>query len=502
MITKNDNLTIYPLFWVYHDFWQYTKTVLVPDYYGYKAVTKNFDHLGHIHFFIPGFSIQDLKTQQAYNGKQYYKYKLNELWSPNSLDPNQQYNLKIIGKPKWYFYIEEYWRRIYIQQWEYSDNDSNVSGIVGKRGIKWDASLPQHTRGIFREGKDNYFFYTDLCRTLPIEYWKNEEKTVRDHYLRLNNANEEYLTFYKTLNSDHWNKSVNSISTPQWDFTSDYPKLIDESIPPSYNLVDNKTEYCDYYTHFDEFTIPREYTCKGDFAYFDSVINSNNGEVPANERFKSWSDEDGARINYADRYFISPTIEYQKVIHKNWERLDGWEERDLENEEIGENFGDGYEQEIEIPFKKNVNGEFKIQSPFSDDNGRVYPPGEYFHDVVDEKDKLYFRNDIDEKTKEPKFNNYELELFYNKPRETFCYPNVYDVKSADGAVKNLFKNWQGRIPSEYPIDGMWVEQCLGAIVKAKVKVITEDMFGGRKTNWIEVTNFKIDDPFEGKDFLG
>ena len=502
MLTENNNLTIYPLFWVYHDFWEYTKTVLVPDYYGYKAVTKTYDHLGHIHFFIPGFSIQNLKTQQAYNGKQYYKYDLNELWSPNSLDPNQQYNVKIIGKPKWYFYIEEYWRRVYIQQWEYVDNDTNTTSFIGKKGLKWDASLPQHTRGIFREGKDNYFFYTDLCRTLPIEYWKNENKTVRDHYLRLNNSTPEYLAYYDSLGSSKWTRGVNSIATPEWDFSNDYPSLIDETIPPAYNPDDNKINYCDYYTHFDEFTIPRNYTCKGDYSYLDSLITSNNGEVPVSERYKSWSDEDGARINYADRYFIAPTMEYQKVIHKNWERLDGYEERDLEDEETGFNFGDGYQQEIEIPFRKEVDGEIKIQSPFSDDNGKVYPPGEYFHGVVKDEDKLYFRHDIDEKTGEVKYNNYELELFYNRPRETFCYPNVYDATSSNGSDKNLYTGWESRIPSGYPIDGMWVEQCLGALVKAKVKVITEDMFGGRQINWIETTNFMIDDPFEGKDYLG
>lgn len=502
MTSENNNLTIYPLFWTYHDFWEYTKTVLVPDRYGYKSNISKYNHLGHIHFFIPGFSIQNLKTQQAYNGTQYYKYNLEELWSPNSNDPNQQNNIKIIGKPKWYFYIEEYWRRIYIQQWENDDNDNNITSFLGKKGIKFDASLPQHTRGVFREGKDNYFFYTDLCRTLPIEYWKDENKTTRDHYLRINNSKKEYLEFYKTLGSSEWKRSVDTISTPEWDFSNDYPELIDETIPPAYNVADNKVNYWDYYTHFDEFTIPRNYTCTGDYSYLNSTILDNNGEVPLSERYKSWSDEDGARINYADRYFISPTIEYQKVIHKNWERLDGFEDRDLEDEETGNIFGDGYNQEILIPFRKNVNGEIKIQSPFSDDDGKVYPPGEYFHDVVKDKDKLYFRNDIDETTGEVKYNNYQLELLYNKPRKTFCYPDVYDAIPTEGLTKKLYSDWESRIPSGYPIDGVWVEQCLGAIVKAKVKVITEDMFGGRQENWIELTNFSIDDPFEGKDYLG
>jgi hypothetical protein len=36
--------------------------------------------------------------------------------------------------------------------------------------------------------------------------------------------------------------------------------------------------------------------------------------------------------SYPDRYYIYPIIEYQKVIHKNYERPDGWEDRDIEDE--------------------------------------------------------------------------------------------------------------------------------------------------------------------------
>ena len=185
------SLEFYPLYWVYHDFWNYKKSTLKRDKNGDHINTKTYDHYGHMHFFMPGFYTQQMNTQQAYTGFQTYEFNLSELWGPRSKDVNQQYNFSVVGNPKWYFYIEEYWRRIYIQNWDYKNNHSGQS-FLGKKGIKYDASLPEHTRGIFRQTKDNYFFYSDLCRTLPIEYWKNQDKTIRDHYLRLNNDSQEY----------------------------------------------------------------------------------------------------------------------------------------------------------------------------------------------------------------------------------------------------------------------------------------------------------------------
>jgi hypothetical protein len=256
---------------------------------------------------------------QAFQGEQVYNFELKDKWGPNSTDPNQAKNITLIGKPIWRFYIEEYWRRIYIQPWEdsiannkltenidikkiadyistdkclvkeslfsrsensytfdgktfnFNEEDrinylsksyfilstsqltekltcdyklAEVTGIYNqlinndityryyvsgnekryftknsildfddngkhyylpinpsytinaiytqtgedndylKKGIKYDASKPEHSFGPFREGNQFYFFNTVVNRTMPIEYWKNVYKTKRDYYVK------------------------------------------------------------------------------------------------------------------------------------------------------------------------------------------------------------------------------------------------------------------------------------------------------------------------------
>ena len=43
-------------------------------------------------------------------------------WGPNSNDPSQNKSVRLIGKPLWYLYVEEYWRRMYIQPWDVVDD--------------------------------------------------------------------------------------------------------------------------------------------------------------------------------------------------------------------------------------------------------------------------------------------------------------------------------------------------------------------------------------------
>ena len=85
-----------PLYWVYHDFWNYQSQTYVDTYDGIKTTTKNMNHLGHMHFFIPGFYTENANSFQAYSGTQTYEYNLQQLWSPNSKDPNQQFNFVIL----------------------------------------------------------------------------------------------------------------------------------------------------------------------------------------------------------------------------------------------------------------------------------------------------------------------------------------------------------------------------------------------------------------------
>ena len=482
-----------PLYWVYHDCWDYQSQTWAQGRYGPETSTRTFHHYGHMHFFIPGFYTGQANSQQAYSGQQVYNFNYSQLWGANSGDINQQQNVRVVGMPKWYFHIEEYWRRIYIQDWDYKQN-SNKIGFLGKKGIKYDASLKQHTRGIYRETKDNYFFYTDLCRTLPVEYWKNSEKTVRDHYLRLNNGNPQYLAFYNKLKSKDWKVNVNTINKSTWDFKNDYPTLKDPTVYPKYDPMNNLVDYTDFYTHFDQFTIPRGGVVSSVANYFGKRINPQTGKPPIEEYHQAYGDQSGARISaYPDRYYIFPTIQYQKVIHKNWQRLDGWQQRDAEDEQTGEVFGDGYSQTINIPFRKND----KVQSPFSDDNGKVYPSGIYMHNVVPDEQKIQY-NVARDANGQPIMNNYQTEFIYNKARTTWhnLMPQqltYYDGVSPFYATCNypdLYKKNQ---------DGMWVQQCLGAIVKAKVKVIVQDYLGGRTQYWTQDNNFYIDNQYTGKD---
>lgn len=483
-----------PLYWVYHDFWDYQSKTWAPDRDGIKTTTKTFHHLGHMHFFIPGFYTEQANTAQAYSGTQTYQFNLQQLWSPNSKDPNQQFNFRIVGKPKWYFHIQQYWRRIYIQNWDYKDNSTDA-GFLGKKGIKYDASLPQHTRGIYRQTKDNYFFYTDLCRTLPIQYWRNQNKTLRDHYLRLNNAKTQYLQFYKKLGSEKWHRSVNDIATDSWDFSNDYPRLKDPQIIPQFAPSDNLVNYTDFYTHYDQFTIPRGKVVDSIANYQAKTIKQ--GKPPEQVWYQAFGDQSGARVtSIPDRYYIYPTIQYQRIVHKNWQRLDGWEQRDLQDQQTGEQFGDGNEQTIVLPFMRKQNGQLHIQSPFSDDNGQVYPAGQYMHNVVPQQQKLKYNFNVD-KNGQPQMNNYQMQFYYNKPRDTWHYMMPQQLARYDGNQMNF--QWNCPAIYKYNLDGMWVQQCLGGKVQAKVKIITQDNYGGRKVNWVDTTIFQLNNQFVGKD---
>ena len=302
---------------------------------------------------------------------------------------------------EFYWGYQEYWRRVYIQPWDDVQYNKNINGIIGKIGIKYDASNPEHIMGPYREGKGRFFFWTNLARTLPIEYWNNEEKTVRDHYLRTDS------NFYH-----------------KW------------RVPPVTTNEDLQSFWI----------IPRHFWAGTDGSGHDGPVEDN----PAR------------RIAYPDKYYAYPTIEYQVLEHLKWERLPGWESRPD---------GDGWEKEIIIPYR--VNG--VIQSPFSDDSGVVYPPGTYCHGFED------------------KFSN-----------QVWKYPTEDDPETpAESKIPDELKGqkvvWY--VPNHFAskMDGIWVEQCLGAIVMAKAKVTIEDNFGGKKDLWVTNQQFMVTQPFFGKD---
>lgn len=405
-----DTLEFYPLYVIYHDQWGFRDWS--PTWGGGWQPVNLRPHRGHCHFFMLGHEPELSGSSRAFTGSQTYNFSLEDEWSNRSKDPNKTDNVRIIGTPKWYFYIEEYWRRVYIQPWD-SRKNKYISNETAKRGIKYEASSDSHTFGPFRECKGNFFFFNNMSRTLPLEYFSDENKTERDHYLKGGNNKWNLTDFSKNGGTD--------------------------------------------------FIIPRNFWCGGDTNHFDGPDD----EVK------------GRDFGYPDSYYIYPTIEYQVVKHLQWERPHGWESRDLDNN----SFGDGLEIEISIPYK--IDG--KIQSPFSDDDGKVYPVGTYCHDF----DSKY-------------------------PDRVLKYPSVdyVDTVTEDGLPDTNPVNDKWRIPEELKgqkvmwnvpdnitsrLDGMWVEQCLGGIVRGKALVTLEDNFGGRREVWITSNNFIVNENFSGID---
>lgn len=176
------SLTFHPLYWVYHDCWKWEETV--PGYY--RNVITTFHHAGHIHYFFnkSDYNASAGGSGRAYGGTQTYHFRLNDIWGPTSDDPNQARGDRLVGKPIWYFHIEEYWRRIYVQPWEIENSTVKNALKPGFAGIKYDASRREHSLGPFREGGGLYFFNSKLNRTLPVEYWRDDKKRKRDYYLK------------------------------------------------------------------------------------------------------------------------------------------------------------------------------------------------------------------------------------------------------------------------------------------------------------------------------
>ena len=173
-----------PLCWIYHDTWKWKQTKIIISPNGdVQDLSKTYTHPGHIHLFFDGKDVLKTANTKAYTGTQEYTFQVQDVWGPNSQDPNQIQSFRMIGSPIWYLYVEQYWRRMYVQSWDY-DTDL-VNGIHdGKGGIKYDASKPQHTLGPFREGAQMFFFNTKVNRTLPIEYYLNEKKSARQLYVK------------------------------------------------------------------------------------------------------------------------------------------------------------------------------------------------------------------------------------------------------------------------------------------------------------------------------
>lgn len=192
-----------PLYWIYHDCWKYTET-LPPSPSGEENVAVR-HHAGHVHFFMPDLNPVKTDTQKAYSGSEVHSFRIRDVWGPNSDDPNQTRSYRLVGKPIWKFTIREYWRRVYVQPWDVEDYSSRFPSHKGRLGVRYDASLPCHTFGPFREGRGFYFFDTEMNRTLPVEYWLDEGRTRRQHLLRRSHYAEGAESWDETRGGQEWN---------------------------------------------------------------------------------------------------------------------------------------------------------------------------------------------------------------------------------------------------------------------------------------------------------
>jgi hypothetical protein len=408
------NLSYNPLFFVFHDSWKfntYTETL-----HDWRKSSNN--HRGHCHFFMMGVNPWDTGDQQAYSGTQVYNFSVSDRWSPNVTgDPNTQDNIEFIGTPKWYFYVREFWRRVYIQKWDDSDND-RLTADVGKVGIKWDASSPEHTIGPFREEYSNSFFNLNSPRTLPIEYWHNEDRTVRDNLLNYDPGEQDHL---------------------KWINVGSRRNLGSEYMIPSNGFAGRQSN------HAEE------------------------EDGPADEF-------NARRFGHADSQYIYPTLEYQYVEHLNWER-----EGDADG-------GDGWATTITIPYQKDG----VTMSPFST-QGDVSPPGTYFNDFLDKNPDNMLRY-IDENVVKP------TDVLDAVATSDPSGHNVqWDPTEWEIPVGNLGSPTEFAVPAHMEEDGIWVEQCLGAIVRAKALVKFRDNFGEIHEVWVTDSQFLTTDNYSGSD---
>lgn len=495
---ESSGIKFMPLYWIYHDSWL-NRTWGWNHWEGWQVSSEQ-RHRGHMHFFMPDYPIKDFAQKgQAYSGNQSYEFSLETLWGPESGDVNQAQNTKFIGTPKWYFEIVEYWRRIYIQPWDDHDVNSRVSGIIGRKGIKYDASEEGTTYGPFREGRDNFFFYDKGARTLPIEYFKDEDKKYRDNIL------DGYTPYcYPDYDNDKYVAPETKFFIPRGAFV-DRPMEYHLGIT-SGNATQAQSE--------TPYAIEKA-------KELGATYIPEQGSVPGHYEY---SDDFGAfQQSFNDLRYIHPIIEYQKIKHLDFERLPGWEQRDSSGG------GDGFSITVTLPFKRNG----VVQSPFSDDSGLVGSCGTYYHGFEEKYPERVIRY--------PKYDKCDIGLYQwrivtgqeveslsriivaeTRPKEADLEPEEYVsneepyILDDDGDPKwaknpdSKYDEWRTpdelkghkvmfRVPDNMGSDGVWVEQCLGGVVRAKAVITTEDSFGEVKEHTVTTTKFFINEQFEGSD---
>lgn len=169
-----------PLGWIGHDGWNWkqSKTLMSYDQNGNPRPiddSKKCYQRGHVHLFLPTVEYSPSGSSLAYWGRQTYSFKIVDEWGPNSNDPSQNKSVRLIGKPLWYLYVEEYWRRMYIQPWDVVDDTCALP-------------LNQETTYV-RRGVEEY--YHELIGSVPTGYDEDGDGAKADLHKSIYNG-EKY----------------------------------------------------------------------------------------------------------------------------------------------------------------------------------------------------------------------------------------------------------------------------------------------------------------------
>jgi hypothetical protein len=282
---NGNGIRFFPLYWRHDDCWDYQRSPTGPVY----------QHWGHCHFFMLGIDWSG--SQDAFNGQQTWRFEIKDLWGPRSDDPNQNEPYRVVGTPKWYWHLQEIWRRVYIQRWdEHVDagpvnlEDMSETQASGRKGVRWDAS--EKFKGPFTEGQDFSPMYLPFSRTLPIEYFTHEDRGVTQR--------QNYVRDKAKAMTDAWNAANPGDQRP-W-------------VEEKWNL-DHGT----------------------------GTPVGHPASVPS----------------FPDELYIYPTMEYQKVTQLDWERMPGWAaQHDIDTENFGDGWANTIQVPFVNPTTQKYNSPF------------------------------------------------------------------------------------------------------------------------------------------------
>lgn len=420
---QGSGIFFHPLYWVHHDCWAYTNT-------GNPRYPEDYKfHWGHVHFFM--LSLTANSGGDAFSGTQNFRFSIQDVWGPRSSDPNQSLSYRVVGTPKWYWHVQELWRRVYVQTWDEKTIPEEATGVVGRRGIRWDACSVEHMKGPFKEGKGSSPVFLTGARTLPVEYFSTEAKDqkFRDNYVRdrAHALIEEWQNgplnsrFPKTFNEDDWGL--------------DHAGVLGATDP------------------------------KG------------NRKVPS----------------FPDALYINPTIEYQLVTQMDWDRMPGWEQaHDIDENNFGDGWENSVGVPFVNPLTGKYNSPFGPAPGDCRPPGQYFGVDVQGRPLVPVERQLRHRDRDDAPPTLQSQGGYDL---VNEPfgLPSFTPNDPKWQPSQDYPDRSPINNDPRPNLSGQPMtfhdpygrnDGRWVQQCLGGLVQVRAEVTLEHKLGGRSTQWI------------------